>query len=138
MSPDSLCRLPVHVSVYCGWRIPAHVRCTLCSILLHLMYICFLHCICLWQVLQIRTCLCVVVGPGCVSTPPDFMRSSASHPAGSQGRLAQTTVNRAPIAECFDAIFTAVCIRCDNSTTCRLCHLEPRSLPYFRVVRCWY
>ena len=35
------------VSVYCAWRIPAHRRCTQCSILLHLMDICFLTCICL-------------------------------------------------------------------------------------------
>ena len=35
MSLDSLCRWQVHVSVYCAWRIPAHLRCTQCSILLH-------------------------------------------------------------------------------------------------------
>ena len=45
MSLDSLCRWQVQVSVY--WRIPAHLRCTQCSILLHLMDICFLTCICL-------------------------------------------------------------------------------------------
>ena len=27
----------------------------------------------LWQISQIQTCLCVVVGPGFVLTPPDFM-----------------------------------------------------------------
>ena len=37
MSLDSLCRWQVQVSVYCAWRIPAHLRCTQCSILLHLM-----------------------------------------------------------------------------------------------------
>ena len=31
---DSLCRWQVWVSVYCAWRIPAHPRCTQCSILL--------------------------------------------------------------------------------------------------------
>ena len=41
------CRWQVHVSVYCVWRIHAHLRCTQCSILLHLMDICFLTCICL-------------------------------------------------------------------------------------------
>ena len=27
---DSLCRWQVHVSVYCAWWIPAHLRCTQC------------------------------------------------------------------------------------------------------------
>ena len=31
MSLDSLCRWQVQVSVYCAWRIPAHLRCTQCS-----------------------------------------------------------------------------------------------------------
>ena len=57
MSLDSLCRWQVQVSVYCAWRIPAHLRCTQCSILLHLMDICFLTCICLWQISQIQTFL---------------------------------------------------------------------------------
>ena len=43
--------------MYCAWRIPAHLRCTQCSILLHLMDICFLTCICLWQISQIQTFL---------------------------------------------------------------------------------
>ena len=33
--------------------------------------------------------MCDVVGPGFVSTPPVFIRSSASHPAGPHGRLAK-------------------------------------------------
>ena len=37
----------VQVSVHCAWRIPAHLRCTQCSVMLHLMDICFLTCICL-------------------------------------------------------------------------------------------
>ena len=37
-----------------------------------------------------------VVGPGLVSTSPAFVRSSASHPEGPHGRLAQKTVYRAP------------------------------------------
>ena len=82
MIPDSLCRWQVQVSVYCARRIPAHLRYTQCSILLHLNYICFLPCICLWKISQIQTCLCVVVGPGFVSTSHTFMRSSASHPVG--------------------------------------------------------
>ena len=35
----------VQVSVYCAWRIPAHLRYTQCSILVHLMDIYFLTCI---------------------------------------------------------------------------------------------
>ena len=78
MSLDYLCRWQVHVSVYCAWRIPAHLRCTQCSILLHLMDSCFLTCICLWQISQIQTCLFKVVGPGLISTSPAFVSSSAS------------------------------------------------------------
>ena len=81
--------------MYCAWRIPAHLRCTQCSILLHLMDICFLTCICLWQISHIQTRLFSVVGPGLVSTSPAFVSSSASHPAGPH---AQKTENRAPIA----------------------------------------
>ena len=92
MSLDFLCRWQVQVSVYCAWRIPAHLRCTQCSILLHLMDICFLTCICLWKISQIQTFLFKVVGPGLVSTSPAFVSSSASHPAGPH---AQKTVNRA-------------------------------------------
>ena len=80
--------------MYCAWRIPAHLRCTQCSILLHLMDICFLTCICLWQISQIQTFLFKVVGPGLVSTSPAFVSSSARHPAGPNGRHAQKTVNR--------------------------------------------
>ena len=78
VSLDSLCRWQVQVSVYCAWRIPAHLRCTQCSILLHLMDICFLTCICLWQLSQIQTFLFKVVGPGLVSTSPAFVSSSGS------------------------------------------------------------
>ena len=84
--------------MYCAWRLPAHLRCTQCSILLHLMDICFLTCICLWQISQIKTFLFRVVGPGLVSTSPAFVSNSASYPAGPHGRHAQKTVNRAPIA----------------------------------------
>ena len=94
----------VQVSVYCARRIPAHLRCTQCSILLHLIDMCFLTCICLWQISQIQTCLRVVVGPGLVSTSPAFMRCIASHLAGPHGRLAQD--------------------RCDCSTAGRLCRLD--------------
>ena len=54
-----LCRWQVPVSVYCAWRIPAHLsfRCTQCSIMLHILDIRFQTCICLWQISQIQTCL---------------------------------------------------------------------------------
>ena len=84
--------------MYCAWRIPAHLRCTQCSILLDLMDICFLTCICLWQISQIQTFLFKVVGPGLVSTSTALVSSSASHPEGPHGRHAQKMVNRAPIA----------------------------------------
>ena len=91
VSLDSLCRLQLWISVYYARRIPAHLRCTQCSILLHLIDICFLTCIGLWQISQIQTCLRVVVGPGLVSTLPAFMMSSANPPAGPQNRLAGKT-----------------------------------------------
>ena len=97
VSLDSLCRWQVQVSVYCARRIHAHLRCTQCSILLHLIDICYLACICRWQISQIQTCLRVVVGPGLVSTSPTFMRSIASHPAGPHGRLAKKTVIGPPL-----------------------------------------
>ena len=113
--------------MYCAWRIPAHLRCTQCSILLHLMDICFLTCICLLQISQIQTRLFDVVGTGLVSTSPVFLRSSANHPVGQHGRLTKKTVNWAPLwgAGRFDTICTAVRDRCDSSTACRLCRLQP-------------
>ena len=98
VSLDSLCRWQVQVSVYCAWQIPAHLRCTQCSILLHLMDICFLTSICLWQLLQIQTCLFKVVRPGLVSTSPAFVNSSASHPAGPHDRHAGKKGKSGPIA----------------------------------------
>ena len=47
LSLDSLCRWQVQVSVYCAKRIAAHLRCTQCSIMLHIIDIYFLPCICL-------------------------------------------------------------------------------------------
>ena len=71
--------------------------------------------------------LCDFTSPGFVLTSSAFMRSSANHPADLHGRLAQKTVNRVPIAGAgdFDTICTVVCIRCDSSTACRVCRLEP-------------
>ena len=81
-SLDDLCWWQVHVSVYCARRMPAHLGCTQCSIMLHHIDICFLTCICLWQISQIQTCLREVVWPGFVSTSPAFMRSNTSQPVG--------------------------------------------------------
>ena len=90
VSPDSLCKWQVQIYVYCTRRIPAHLRCNQCSILLHL--ISCLSYICLWQVSHIQTCLCVVVGPGLVWISPAFMMGSASHPAGPHGWPSQKMV----------------------------------------------
>ena len=81
VSLDSLCRWKIQVSVYCAWRIPAHLRCTQCSIMLYLMDICFLTCICLWQMSQIQTRLFKVVGPGLVSTSPAFVSKLLLQPS---------------------------------------------------------
>ena len=88
-----MCRWQAQVSVYCAWRIPAHLRCTQCSILLHHMDICFLTWICLWQISQIQTCLFKVVGLGLVSTSPAFVSSSASHSAGPHGWHAKNSIS---------------------------------------------
>ena len=122
-----MCGWQVQVYVYCARRIPAHLKCTQCSILMNLFDICFLSCICLWQISKIKTCLCVV-GPGFVLTSPGFMMSSAIHPVGAQCGIAQNTLNRAPIAGGggLDTLCTSVCHNCcDSFTTRRLCRLEP-------------
>ena len=82
--------------MYCAWRIPAHLRCTQYSILLHLMDICFLTCICFRQISQIQTFLFKVVGPGLVSTSPAFVSNSASHPTGPHGRHAPKNGKSSP------------------------------------------
>ena len=122
--------------MYCAWRIPTHLRYTQCSILLHLMDICFLTCICLWQISQIQTFLFKVVGPGLVSTSPAFVSSSASHPAGPHGRHAKKTVNRDPIAggrggstqfaQQLETTVTAPPLVGCVVWSPRLCRLEPR------------
>ena len=52
VSLDYLCIWRVQVSVYCALWIPAHIRYTQCSILLHIIDICFLTCICPLQMPQ--------------------------------------------------------------------------------------
>ena len=71
------------------------------------------------------TGLCVAVGPGFVSTPPDFMRS-ASHPAGPHDRIAPKRKTMLPLLGSggVDTIFTEVGQKCcDSFTTYRLCRL---------------
>ena len=72
--------------MYCARWIPAYLRCTQGSILLHLIYICFLTCIYLWQILQIPTCLRVVVGPVLVSTSPVQTATAIMDTYGRNGR----------------------------------------------------
>ena len=81
-----LCIWQVQVSVYCARLTPVYLS---CSILLHLIHICFLPYICLEQRLQIQTFCGVVVGPGLVSTFPAFMSSCSSHSSCMYGQLAQ-------------------------------------------------
>ena len=88
MSLDSLCRCQVQVCVLC-------LADTCVFNPVHLMDICFLTCICLWQISRILTRLFNVVGPRLLSTSPAMERSSTSHPAGPHDRLASKTVNRA-------------------------------------------
>ena len=126
VSLDYLCRWQVQLYVYCARRISAHLRCTQCSILLHLIDLCFLICICLWHISQIQTCLSVVVGPSLVSTSRAFMRSIASHPAGPPGRLVPKTLIGPPLLEREGSTQFAQGLpdRCVRSTACRLCRVE--------------
>ena len=58
LNRDYLCRWQVSVPVFCVRLMHAHPRCTQCLILLHHIDICFLRCICLWQISKkIKTCL---------------------------------------------------------------------------------
>ena len=124
------------ISVYCAWRIPAHLRCTQCSILLHLMDICFLTCICLWQISQIQTFLFKVVRPGLVWISPAFLSSSGSARPASQknGKLGphfwgrggltqfaqqfESAVTAAPLVGC--VVWSLLCLFC-----CSLLHVYP-------------
>ena len=97
MSLYYMCWWQVQVSVYCARQISAHLRCTQYPIMLHLIDICFLTCLCMWQISQIQTCLRVADGPGLVSTSPAFLRSITNYPAGSYDSLAQKTVIGPPL-----------------------------------------
>ena len=88
VSLDYLSILQVPVYVYSARRVPTHFRCTQCSILLHLINVCFIPCICLRQISQIQTCLRVIVGPGLVSTSPAWpacpQNGKSGHIAGGR------------------------------------------------------
>ena len=61
VSPDSLCRWKLHVSVYYARRIPVYLGCTQCSFMLQFIDICFLPYIWLWQISQFKKKLVVCV-----------------------------------------------------------------------------
>ena len=87
----------------------------------NLIDICFLACICLWQ---IQTFFGVAVEPGLVSTSHTIMRRSASHPAGPLGRIAPKTVNRAHILGVRRGrhnLHSGLPDRGDSSTACVCC-----------------
>ena len=52
------------------------------------MVLCLCNMYLLGQISQIQTRLLNVVGPGLVSTSPDFVSSRTSHSAGPHGQLA--------------------------------------------------
>ena len=61
-------------------------------------------------------------------SPSRFFRSSTSYSVGPHGRLVPKTINRPPLLGSgdIDTICTAgFRNRCDRSTSCRLCRLEP-------------
>ena len=115
VSQSCLCRWQVLVYVYCASRIPVQLKYTQCSIMLHLIDICFLPCICLWRIAQIQTCLHVVVGPGFVLTTAAYMRSNASHPSSA---------------------WSALACQIDSSMACRMCRVEPQLFYWFVVKPC--
>ena len=124
VSLNSLCRLKVQVSVYCSWRIPAHLRCTQCSTLLNLMDICIITCMCLLQISQ--TCLCVCRTFICLDIIR-FYEEQRQPSIWFAWPTCPKTLNRVPIAGSggFNTICTAVCDCCDSFTACMLCCLEP-------------
>ena len=78
-----------------------------------------------------RACLFVcVVGPGFDSTFPVFLRSRASHAAGSDGRFAKKNESDPHLWRqgCVDTICTDVV--CSIPTSCRLCLFGTASMDY--------
>ena len=97
VSSDSLCILQVQVSVYCARRTPAHLRCIQCSILLHLIDICFLSLFFMEDIANpdlfvccCRTWLCLDI---------NRLNEEQRHPSsGSAWPACQKTLNPVPVA----------------------------------------
>ena len=87
VSLDYLCRWQVQVSVYCARRIPAHLRRTQCSILLHLIDIC------------LYLSVADIANPDLLACGSRTWISFdiASHPARPHNRFAQKTVIGPPL-----------------------------------------
>ena len=94
--------------MYCAWRIPAHLRCTQCSILLHLMDICFLTCICLWQISQIQT----------------FLRTPPPHTSSSEERLRRLTRRTLAQIRTDKSYLHKVDAKTHPSPLCPLCNIH--------------
>ena len=60
-----------------GWVVVNFGVCCYSGLFVLIIDICFLTCICLWQISQIQTCLHVFLGPGSVSTSVVVVRLSA-------------------------------------------------------------
>ena len=133
MSLGSLCRWLVQVSVYCAGRIPAHLTCTECSILLHLIDIDFLPYISLWQISQIQTLFVCGFRPWICLNIRHFYEQQRQLSSGSAWLACpKETVNRAPIL----GGGRLVCNRCASSTVCRMCRLEPLLLSLASPIEC--
>ena len=116
MSPDYLGRCQDHVSVFCARRIPAHLGCTQCSIMLHIIDICLISnqlCICLWHISKIetcnlfvcccRTCICLDItrlydDQRLPSSPPKTLNRETSTQFAQ--RLSKTAVTAPPLVCC--------------------------------------
>ena len=116
VSLDYLCKWQVQVSVYCARRIPAHLRNTQCSILFHLIDICFIP-----YIANPDLFVCSCRTPICLDNTR-FYEEQCQASSRYAWPACPKTVNR---AAGFDTICTAVCNRRDSSTACRLCRLEP-------------
>ena len=121
MSLDSLCRWHVQVSVYCAWRLVRILGAPQCSILLHLMDICFLPCI--YGSYRKSRLVCVWLSDLDLSRHHPLLRGAA--PAIKRVRMAGLLNNCKSGPHCWGReVPTAVCIRWDSSSVCRRCCLE--------------
>ena len=123
VSLDDLYRWQVQVSVYYARHITADFMCTQCSILLHHIDICFIPCICLWQISQIQTCLHVVCLTWIRLDIARFYEEQCQPCSGSAWVAFPKTVNRSRRGR--HNLHGALADRCDRSTACRLRRVEP-------------